>query len=492
MKRKTFILCLLAELCGTAFVGCQKDNLSGQSHNTIITVLPGNAKTHLNPADYGVKWDQGDQISVSRGNTTTTNAFSTFTLQWPLEQNGEARFEGTITATEGMYYAIYPAQQNLSVDGDKLTCEAIRTHQTLTPVTFGRGDNTAVGYNDNTTMSFRNVGGLAKLTLHGTATVKSVRITNNAATGNILSGRGTIDLMENDGSLPIEWASSGTYSYVEAASADGIDVSTPSTYYIVLPPCTLSNYTITIKDVDDNELFNETRTTPLTISRATITNLGSFEVENIEPVPASNQIWYTAEEQITLCSNLTSELGTPTHIYDPTTKKGCLTFASTITSIPEKAFSGSDARGLATFTSVTLPASVTSIGSRAFMECHNLASVTMPGVTSIGLKAFQETTLESVTLPAITSIDDFAFAYCYSLHNVDLGSGIQTIRDDAFAFSDNALQHFYCRAASAPTISTSSYPTFDQDTSGTLHVPAGSTGYTTWSSYFTGGIEYDL
>lgn len=399
MKRKTFTLCLLAALCGTAFVGCQKDNLSGQSHNTIITVLPGNAKTHLNPADYSVKWDEGDQISVSRGNTTTTNAFSTFTLLWPLEQNGEARFAGDITATEGIYYAIYPAQQNLSVSGETLTCEPIRTHQTLTPGTFGRGDNTAVGYNDNTTMRFRNVGGLAKLTLSGAATVKSVRITNNATTGNTLSGRGTIDLIEDDYSLPIEWASTGTYNYVEATAADGIDVNNPTIFYIVLPPCTLSNYTITIKDADGNTIVDKTITAnPVTISRATITTLGQF---NVEPYgPASNQIWYTTTD-----NNAIAAFNTAT------------TFCTSGTLV-SNAWDSDKNCFVATYTT-----DVTMIPTGCLRDAATLKSVTFPeGPTEVGYRAFyNDPSLSSVTLPlSVVLINGGVFTKCPALHTLDI------------------------------------------------------------------------
>ena len=78
--------------------------------------------------------------------------------------------------------------------------------------------------------------------------------------------------------------------------------------------------------------------------------------------------------------------------------------------IAGRAFSG--CTGL---TSVTIPSSVTSIGSDAFSGCTGLTSVTIPSsVTTIGYNAFSDCTgLTSITIPSsVTSIGERAFSGC--------------------------------------------------------------------------------
>jgi hypothetical protein len=79
-----------------------------------------------------------------------------------------------------------------------------------------------------------------------------------------------------------------------------------------------------------------------------------------------------------------------------------------------------------TLAGITIPDSVTSIGSYAFLST-NLASVTIPNrVISIGGDAFSSCTrLTSVTISnSVTSISDFAFAGCTSLTSVTFESTI--------------------------------------------------------------------
>ncbi|WP_134339438.1 leucine-rich repeat domain-containing protein [Flavobacterium psychrophilum] len=86
-------------------------------------------------------------------------------------------------------------------------------------------------------------------------------------------------------------------------------------------------------------------------------------------------------------------------------------------------------------TSVTIGNSVASIGLGAFFLCNSLTSITIPNsVTSIGISAFGYcTNLTSVTIPnSVTNIKDGAFQNCTSLTSVTIPSSVTSIGNLAF------------------------------------------------------------
>ena len=113
---------------------------------------------------------------------------------------------------------------------------------------------------------------------------------------------------------------------------------------------------------------------------------------------------------------------------------------SPVTTIYERAFYESDIER------VTIPDSVTSIGSSAFEDCTSLTSVTIPdSVTSIGEGAFQYCTgLTSVTIPdSVTSIGEGAFAGCTGLTSVTIPDSVTSIGSGAFLGCNSALYTEY-------------------------------------------------
>ena len=510
MKRKIYTLALLAALCGTAFVACKKDDpLAGKDYNTIITVKSNDGKTHYNPFNGGVEWDSDDEISVARGNVVAENPFELVSLE-----NGVAKFGGNISATEGSYYAVYPAQ-DIAINNGVVTCEVIQTEQILTENTFGKGNNTSVGCGPSTTMEFKNLGGLAKIAVRGTFPVKSIKI---SCSGTPLSGRGSVDLLSMGQNPTIEWASEGTFDYVEAVAPEtnGVSVEGGKWFYVVLPPCTMNRYTVTLAGTHGENLVKE-YTTSVTISRSSVVLLGAFEADDVATIPESNQICYTATSKLVFSSNEWWMFTVTNHRYAPETGKGCVTFSETITSIPNNAFyNWSTMQGNNSITSITLPASVTSIGMDAFHGCSNLASVSMPGVQTIdmdaffecsrltsvsmpevqniGLSAFEQCDIRTVELPAIQTIGRFAFMENNHLQSVDLGSSIGSLGIDAFAFCFGSISVVICRATSCPSYDAD-YPPFELGLTddAVLHVPQGRRdAYSAWSGWFGGGIVDDL
>ena len=101
-----------------------------------------------------------------------------------------------------------------------------------------------------------------------------------------------------------------------------------------------------------------------------------------------------------------------------------------VTSIGEKAFYECEE-----LKSVTIPNTVTSIGRSAFENCYYLTSVNLgSSVTSIGKWAFFEcSSLTDVTIPnSVNTIEEEVFYNCYNLSSVTFGNSVNTIGGNAF------------------------------------------------------------
>ena len=86
-------------------------------------------------------------------------------------------------------------------------------------------------------------------------------------------------------------------------------------------------------------------------------------------------------------------------------------------------------------TSVSIPQSVTAIGSSAFSGCSSLSSIVIPeGVNELGSSAFSGCTkATSVSLPnSITSIGSSAFENCSSITSITIPEGVTLLQDATF------------------------------------------------------------
>jgi hypothetical protein len=138
--------------------------------------------------------------------------------------------------------------------------------------------------------------------------------------------------------------------------------------------------------------------------------------------------------------------------------------------------------------SYSIPSSVTSIEVEAFTSCA-LTSVTIPSsVTSIGSGAFDDCrALTSVTIPSsVTSIGDSAFQ-ASALTSVSIPSSVTSIGSYAFE-NCTALTSVTMKASMPPSIPASSYAFTGEASGFKIHVPSAAavTTYAAaqgWSSY---------
>lgn len=115
----------------------------------------------------------------------------------------------------------------------------------------------------------------------------------------------------------------------------------------------------------------------------------------------------------------------------------------TVTAIADRAFdSTKEGSEYSPITSVTIPATVETIGEKAFKNCSGLASIKIPAsVKSIGKDAFYKTDDVSSNLTAVEieegsvleTIGEYAFYGCYKLKGVKIPASVKSIGNFAFS-----------------------------------------------------------
>lgn len=150
------------------------------------------------------------------------------------------------------------------------------------------------------------------------------------------------------------------------------------------------------------------------------------------------------------CSNLSTVnfgLGSKLTSIGPNAFQNCtgltsINLPASVTEIDPAAFSGS---GL---TKISIPDNVTYIDSLIFSGCTNLRSVSIgTGVDTIGNNAFNGcTSLTSITIPNnVTVIYDSVFNGCSGLTSVTIGEGITSIGQYAFRGCTSVTEYVFKR-----------------------------------------------
>ena len=151
-----------------------------------------------------------------------------------------------------------------------------------------------------------------------------------------------------------------------------------------------------------------------------------------------------------------------------------------VTSIGSEAFHSVSS----SLTSVSLPNTLTSIGSGAFDACTSLTSITIPnGVTFIVDGTFHTcVSLARVTIPSsVTTIGSFAFYDCTSLAIVSIPKSVTIIGDYAFAGCTNLAEVYF--HGNTPSIGGGGTNVFSGASHSIIYSPPGIVG---WGTSFAG------
>lgn len=194
---------------------------------------------------------------------------------------------------------------------------------------------------------------------------------------------------------------------------DGIDAD--------LAGADIAEYVSEPSSADNTDNEGNTETTPL----------GSENEDPIVPDDATEGDYEFSEDTNTGNITIKKYVGTGGTVTIPATLDG-----KPVTEVYISAFSGTG------ITSLTVPANVTKIGSKAFKDCKSLTSVTFdPGESALVIDgyAFQGcTALSSVSLSGrISSLSDYMFKDCSSLGSIVIPSGVTKIGEYAFTSCKN-------------------------------------------------------
>ena len=161
----------------------------------------------------------------------------------------------------------------------------------------------------------------------------------------------------------------------------------------------------------------------------------------------------------------------------------------TLTYLGTGAFAGSQAKG------VSIPASLKKIGDYAFEGCNNLDGVSIfEGVEEIGESAFDCCAFTVITIPStVKTIGTGAFMSNTALESVYIGAGVKTIGNAAFQ-GCTALKKVGIGGNSKPTLGDA---VFTKDNGTTLldieafYVPYG-VNYDGWGGFDSGKFETEM
>lgn len=148
---------------------------------------------------------------------------------------------------------------------------------------------------------------------------------------------------------------------------------------------------------------------------------------------------------------------------------------------------GYDSFSASGLTSITIPASVTTIGATAFDTCLSLETVTIEGAMSIGERAFNNCpSLSTITLPeSLRTIGYGAFQSCRALTSLIIPSSVSSLDNYAF-YGCKGLSSITFKSTTPPTVYSSS-GIFQDTNNCPIYVPAESVGAyrsaSGWTSY---------
>ena len=280
---KKYIQSMMAFAAIVSFASCSSEdnnttieNESATKVMTFTATQEGNeASTRAILSGTNIHWESEDKISIFDG--TNNNQFTL--------TDGDGRTFGKFSGEAGQstsYTAVYPYQENASLSGDDVTNVTLPATQNATANSFDKNAALMMAKSNSTTLNFKNAISLVKVTTQFAC--KKIVLSANEE----IAGTGTLTMTfdnANDNYTSSFTFNSGNSKTITLKPATGESFGA-GTYYIVVPPITLTNgFTITFTAEDDKEYTRKSNKST-TFNRSRIKDLGEFAT--------TGDYWYDA------------------------------------------------------------------------------------------------------------------------------------------------------------------------------------------------------
>ncbi len=446
MKR-TLIFALVA----TLFAACSTDpmqHLAAEFSET-LTVSFDEECARVQLDGNSMVWTADDHISVFLRSDANQ--------QWKfLGETGDTGGSlqcvdaGVAANTMNKVIALYPYSADYRINPQTLSVEAFMpAEQIYLADSFGVGSSILVSSGNDDHLAFKNVCGWLKLQFTGSGSVEKIVLRGN--NGEQVAGGVTIDTSNASCTLASEINGSSVSVLTEVTlrctTPVALDNTTPTTFYIALPPQTFAGGLTARAICEDGTQMTKITQNSVTITRNHIVPMSEVKYS------ATNVIYYTSSDGkvvtpryarfgVNVISN-TYENGIGKIVCDgditeigkeafyQRTKLTTIIIPETVTAIGECAF-----QRCGFLENITIPNSVTTIGESAFQRCTALTKVTLSTrLTEIKYNTFGDCpALKTVTIPAnVETIGERAFDSCDSLENLEICNGVKNIDLSAFA-----------------------------------------------------------
>lgn len=259
----------------------------------------------------------------------------------------------------------------------------------------------------------------------GTSTSKTITWTLGKAPAGITATPSTVVVDEGTKAV-VSLKQAGTAAYTVASSNSNVATATVSGSVVTITAKASGSAIITVSTAATSRYAAGTCTIAVSVPKA--------EGATGSVVDPTTKV--TNKFKVTNAADPDDADAVPTVAFTSTSATGKFTIPSSVTladgvtykvtSIATKAFEGE------AVTQVTVPKSITKIGSYAFRNCKKLTKVTLPStLKEVGTSAFYGCSKLTSVSVAAGKVGKYAFRNCTKLTSVTLGSKVSSVAADA-------------------------------------------------------------